>query len=412
MSIPPPSRPLPRLLAVLLPVLFFLLPKPLPARESAMSPPGCWMAGGSSIPAGLPPDLTAALNSITPMAERARAVSNVPAITVAVMLDGAVVYAGSFGCASIGADAPALPGTILRAGSISKLFTATMLMQLRDAGLLEIDRPVRDYVPEVWYRAPDGRENSPTFRQLASHTAGLPRTLRPPPSSPEELFRRLHEVRAIADPGRRVSYSNLGVAVLGQALAKIAGEPYDRYVADHILAPLGMESSSFDPSTLPSSRLATGYTAVELGADGAILARSAPPSSRASMAPAGGLYTTALDLLRFAALQWGGTPSANSVLAAQSVREMQRPIASAGGPASAGIGWFIRDLAGQTMLMHNGSVDGFRADLRVVPSSRLAVAVLYNQRLPRGSAFVGPERLSMQILTALLPLLATGARQN
>jgi len=93
------------------------------------------------------------------------------------------------------------------------------------------------------------------------------------------------------------------------------------------------------------------------------------------------------------------------------VREMRQPVASAEGPASVGIGWFIRELEGETMLMHNGSVDGYRADLRVVPSLGLAVAVLYNQRPPANSPFRAPEGLSMAVLTSLIRALhGEGAR--
>lgn len=383
---------------------------PLSAFQPVTQPAlECAPAASIAPPSSLSPALAAVLDRIPKLAEAARQRGNVPGVSVAVVQDQQVIYARGFGCADLGTRTPEAPETILRAGSISKLFTATMLMQLRDAGLLELDRPVRDYVPAVWFRSLDGAEVSPTFRQLASHTSGIPRQMSPPPATPAELFARLHDVTAIAAPGERVSYSNLGVAVLGQTLAVIAGEPYDRYIAEQIFRPLAMLNSSFDPATLPPDLLATGYGDVRISPTGEVIARPVPERTLGPMAPAGGLLTSALDLMRFAALQFRDGPAGgDQVLAGATLREMWQPFASGGGPSSVGIGWFSRQVAGETVIMHNGSVDGFRADLRLAPDLKLGVTVLYNLRPPAGRPFQPPEQLSATILTALIRAAQAG----
>ena len=370
----------------------------------------------TSGPVLLPPALQtdavrAALDGIAATVEAARTRGNVPAVSVAVVHDQQVIYAAGFGCADVATGAPATADTIYRIGSVTKLFTDTMLMQLRDAGLLNLDDPVDRYVPAVTYRLANGDTVSPTFRQLASHTAGLPRMLNPPPASVAELFERLQQTVAQSTPGTRFSYSNLGLAVLGQALAIIAGQPYAEYITAHILEPLGMTSSGFQVDRLPQQDLASGYRASRRTPSGALDATPIAPGPGngipSAMSPAGALWSSALDLMRFAALQFRDRPAGgDQVLAPADLHQMWEPVMRSGPRSSVGIGWFITEIAGQTVVMHNGSVDGFRADFKVVPDLKLGVAVLYNLRPPRTAPFTGPERIGATTLAALIPAVA------
>jgi CubicO group peptidase (beta-lactamase class C family) len=365
--------------------------------------------GSASLPPALQTDaVRAALDGIAATVEAARTRGNVPAVSVAVVYGQQVIYAAGFGCADVAAGAPATADTIYRIGSVTKLFTDTMLMQLRDAGLLNLDDPVDRYVPAVTYKLANGDTVSPTFRQLASHTAGLPRMLNPPPATVAELFERLHHTVAQSAPGTRFSYSNLGVAVLGQALAIIAGQPYAEYITEHILEPLGMTSSGFQAARLPQQDLAVGYRAARRTPSGAL---NATPISAGTgsgvpspMSPAGALWSSVRDLMRFAALQFRDRPAVgDQVLAPDALRQMWDPVLRSGPRSSVGIGWFITEIAGQRVVMHNGSVDGFRADFKVVPELKLGVAVLYNLRPPRTAPFIGPERIGAATLAALIP---------
>jgi CubicO group peptidase (beta-lactamase class C family) len=355
------------------------------------------------------PDLAAALEGISARIEAARVRANVASVSVAVTLDQEVMYARAFGCADVAAGRAATPETPYHVASISKLFTATMLMQLRDAGRLDLDDPIDRYVPEARYRTRDGSTVSPTFRQLASHTAGLPRDMGPPPATPAEFFRRLNDVTATSPPGTRFAYSNLGVALLANVLAVVAEEPFARYMDEHVLGPLGMTSAGFQRTDALAARLAMGYESIALTPDGAVEARAVPPFQPGTLAGAGGLIASALDLSRFAALQFRDGPAGgDQILTGSTLREMWQQSRATNGRARIGVGWFSAPFAGETMIMHNGGIAGYRSDLRLIPSLKLGVAVLVNMS-PRAvtgpNSAAGPAAIETMILNTLMPML-------
>jgi CubicO group peptidase (beta-lactamase class C family) len=295
--------------------------------------------------------------------------------------------------------------------SNTKSFTAVMLMQLRDAGRLQLDDPVNRYVPAVVYQAPDGRLVSPTFRQLAAHISGLPRDMRPAPASVEQLFQRLPQVVAESDPGTEYLYSNLGYAVLGQALAVIAGQPYAQYVTEHILRPLGMSSSGFDRSAIQAP-IATGYTSIEVTPEGV----TAQPARYASLGPgnpSGGLLSSLADMTQFVKLQFADGPVGGSqILSGASLREMWEPVFPTNGPGSATVGWFVSPFGSQALVCKNGALPGFHTQVCFLPQSQVGVVILANvaTRLLTGPA--GLQRMAQMILTTVLPALSPPATSS
>src|SRR5262249_45222283 len=160
---------------------------------------------------------------------------------------------------------PTTPDTLYRVASITKLFTATAILQLRDAGRLGLEDRVADILP--WFKpTPAEEEEQPiTIRNLITHTSGLPREA-PFPYWTEQAFPSIDETRAaiptqtgVFQPETRWKYSNLAVVIAGEVVAAVSGEPWAAYVRRHILEPLGMGDTLTDPPREDQPRLARGY---------------------------------------------------------------------------------------------------------------------------------------------------------
>ncbi len=202
-----------------------------------------------------------------------------PAISYGIMRDGLLVHAAGLGARSLGGPAPD-ERTIFRIASMSKSFTASAVLLLRDVGALAPDDPAAKYVPELadWTlgtedtgRADTGlADTGPadtgqlTVRHLLTMTAGFP-TDDPWGDRQQGLpigeFRSLlaHGVRFNWAPGTRFEYSNLGYAILGLIITAASGVPYDEFIRTRLLAPLGMGRTGFTAQEFPAAELALGY---------------------------------------------------------------------------------------------------------------------------------------------------------
>jgi serine-type D-Ala-D-Ala carboxypeptidase/endopeptidase len=293
------------------------------------------------------------------------------------------------------------PSSILEIGSITKVFTATLLAELAREGLVSLDDPVQRHLPDGVCMPRRGREI--TLEDLATHRSGLPglpkgllvpaltRERRDPYVSLDEARLRdaIASTRPRRAPGRRPVYSNYGMGLLGYVLARRAGTSYERLVGTRICEPLGLVDTWIEAPASERGRLATGHTR---------LRRETPHWNLAALAGAGGLRSTAADLLRFLHLQ---APSSDSALAG-AARETRRRRAR-WGRIGIGLGWLIVP-AGRRLgrwrlpyeaLMHEGGTGGFRSFAAVVPETGAATVVLANQARPVG-------RLGVQVLQALV----------
>src|SRR6266545_2298543 len=214
------------------------------------------------------PELHARIERLDAQASKEYAKDPLGSVTVGFVSGSDLVWTRSYGFADSEKKIPATSQTLYRIGSVTKEFTALMLLQLVQNGKVHFSDPVEKYFPEI--NKVQGRfPNAPpiTLIQLATHTSGLDREpknteayLKGPVAEWEKvLIEALPHTRYIYEPGLRFSYSNIGYAILGAALSRAAGQPYVNYVDQRIFKPLGMTSSFFEPNDRIRSRIARGY---------------------------------------------------------------------------------------------------------------------------------------------------------
>jgi D-alanyl-D-alanine carboxypeptidase len=329
------------------------------------------------------PEISAALGVIEARLNNILHDKGIPGMSAAVIFDQQVIWVKGFGFADLEKKIPASPQTIYRCASITKLFTATMLMQLRDAGKVGLDDPVSKYLPEFHdpSRVPD---SSPiTLLQIATHTSGLSR------EAPLDYWRTLKfppvesMIAAVSSKGERPfpayvewKYSNVGYAILGRALSQAVGDPYISYVTDHILKPLGMDHSGFALSGEMKTRMATGYFPPRDGKAASI----AFQPDYGGYAPASSLYSSVEDMAHFVSLQFRDGPTQEGqILGESTLREMHcthwiNPDWQGGW----GVGFQIQRIGDQTAVGHSGAVQGFTTNITMIPKLKVGVAVFTN----------------------------------
>ncbi len=313
------------------------------------------------------------------------ALDRVPGLSVALVHDRELVAARGFGWANPEARRPATPDTLYSICSISKLFTALALLQLRDQGKLRLDDPVAQHLP--WFAIKDVHpdDRPVTVRDLLTHSAGLPRESDFPywngPDFPfptrEEVVRRLGEQETLYPSGRYFQYSNLGLTLAGEVVAAASGLDYGEYVRSRILAPLGMADTFTEvPQEQRGGRLALGHGMLTRAGSREVV----PPFETRGIAPAAGFASSAQDLARFAMWQLGLlADGSGEVLAAATLREMQRVHwVDPDWKTTWGLGFAVRREDGATLVGHNGACPGYFSSLLLDPKEKVGAVVLAN----------------------------------
>jgi CubicO group peptidase (beta-lactamase class C family) len=329
---------------------------------------------------------------------------SVGSISIALVDGGRVFWAKAFGWADRDRRIPADTSHLYRIGSITKSFTAVIMMQLVERGVIRLDEPVARALPPI-----GGLVNRPataadlTYRHLASHTAGIVREPRLPgaASGPiagweDKILASIPTTSFETPPGERYAYSNIGFGILGLALSRAAGKPFMDLVRDGILTPLGMQSSTFILDEPLRARLATGYANQQDGTVDVEQPRR-EHAGRGYKVPNGGIYSTVGDLARFVGAMTGHAP--DPILDAATRQEMMRLQTPGASDRGYGFGFSIEiDSVGRRFVGHGGSVAGYTAYLLFEPSSGLGIVLLRNYA--RGATNLG--RVARTTLDALL----------
>jgi CubicO group peptidase (beta-lactamase class C family) len=293
----------------------------------------------------------------------------VPSIAAAVLRDGELIWETAVGVADVEAGVEATPDTQYRIGSITKTFTAAAIMQLRDAGKLDLEDTIDRHV--------EGAAHTPTIRRLLSHASGLQRethddswlTLRF--AQPDELLETLAQAELVLPSGARFHYSNLAFALLGIVVERVSGRPYMDYVRERLFEPVGLTRVSFEPD----SPAAKGYLAQPY-ADGVWGTIGVDTGAWAS---AGQLWGTAGDICRWGAFL--ANPD-QSVLAASSAEEMRTVQAISDHErwqSGYGLGLGLSRDGERILAGHSGSMPGFIAQLLFSAKEKVVAAALTNE---------------------------------
>jgi CubicO group peptidase (beta-lactamase class C family) len=304
-----------------------------------------------------------------------------PGLSIGVVYNQDLIWSKDYGFANFEKKLPASAATVYRIASISKVFTATAIMQLRDAGKLQLDDPVSKHLS--WFHVKEPRADAPpiTIWSLLTHTSGMAREL---PAfywndfkfpTREEMMRMTVEEPAVFPPETEYKYSNLALAIAGEVVAAVSGEPYAQYVENHILRPLGMSSTSVTPQP-GDPNLAVGYRRRVLGqpreAEDFIDARALTPSA--------GLASNVNDLAKFVSLQFRDGPAGGSqILKGPTLREMQRvQWLKPDWQSAQGLGFGIRHVGQQVRVGKDGAAPGYKSLIEWVPAEKFGVIVLIN----------------------------------
>jgi CubicO group peptidase (beta-lactamase class C family) len=292
-------------------------------------------------------------------------------LSLAVMRDGRMIYAGGAGRSAIETNAPVTPETRFAIGSITKQFTSACILLLAEDGKLAVQDRVAKWYPGLT------AASDITLLDLMNHVSGYPDYYpldfvdRPmqKPIKVDDLIQTFGTRPLDFPPGSRYSYSNTGFVILGRIVEKVSGEPFGAFLERRVLRPLGMTHTAYEPEAPTGPGFAHGYVTFALGPP-----ETATPEGRGWVAAAGALYSTPSDLAT-----WDLALMDGKVLKADSYRVMTAPRKlSDGSMSDYGCGLAIGRRGDQQVLGHNGAVAGFYAQNTMVPATRSAAVLLSN----------------------------------
>jgi len=320
-----------------------------------------------------------------------------PGLSAGLVRDGVLVWSCHVGSARLDPDVAPTDDTQYMIGSITKTFTAVLIMALRDAGRLSLDDRLEKYLP-------DTRHGAITIRQMLAHASGLQRepagriweNLDAPDQ--ERLLREFEDAEQVLPVHFAFHYSNLAFALLGQIVERLEARPWGEVVTERILVPLEMKNTALAPD---NADRALGYQVHPHTG----VATLEPQFDLKATAPLGGLWSTVADLGRYASFM---ADPIDEILAPATVDEMCRPLIMTdveGWTRAYGLGYDLQRIGERVLAGHGGSMPGYLSGLRVRRQDRVGAVVLANT-----TAGAQPVTLAGQLVTAVLdaePALAS-----
>jgi CubicO group peptidase (beta-lactamase class C family) len=340
-------------------------------------------------------DVDAWLDGFMPYALKA---GGIPGAVVVVVKDGQPLTMRGFGYADVKAQTPVDPNaTLFRPGSVSKLLTWTAVMQQVQAGKIDLDKDVNAYLD---FKIPEKFGKPITMRNLMTHTAGFAETAKFLINFDKGKPKSLHDALArwvperIYSPGTMPAYSNYGASLAGYIVERVSGEPFDDYVARHILAPTGMQHSTF-VQPLPARFVPNMSKAYEYGST------KPQPYEVIPLAPAGALAATGADMGRFmiAHLANGG-PLLQPATAQMMYAPATKPYSALPGMA---LGFYHEDRNGLNIVGHGGDTVFFHSDLHLFLDKNVGLFVSMNSSGKAGAAHPLREQLFEEFTDRYFP---------
>ncbi|KON90318.1 hypothetical protein AF332_14910 [Sporosarcina globispora] len=329
-------------------------------------------------------DLTAADDYIKPNSIDEFMVSNLkktglPGVSVSIIKGNKVIYTAGYGNDSEGN--PITADTKMYIGSVSKSFTSLAVMQLVEQGKIQLQKPVKSYLPN--FVTEDERSDKITVTQLLNQSSGLsdksfPEMSLSQPNSLMEEMKRLSGAHLTADPGTQWNYHNPNYHILAQLVEQVSGQPFNQYIKNHILTPLNMSSTISMTFAGNESEVERGYTY----AYGMPIARKALPHF---VIGSGGMISTANDMTKWIAMQNGDLKSVDGtpLVSPESLRVMHTP---SGPDNEYAYGWEQDVLPdGSKRIEHGGTLFTYSSDAALFPEKGYAFVVMFNSATVTGA---------------------------
>lgn len=296
--------------------------------------------------------------------------AGVPGVSVGMVLDGQEHFAYA-GVTSVDNPLPVDEGTLFQFGSTGKTFTATAIMRLVEAGKVDLDAPVRQYLPDFKVADSDASEQVRVLN-LLNHTAGwsgdrLGETRDRGDGALRRFIDQLSDLEQEFPVGEGMSYNNASLSVAGRIIEVVTGKTFEEALTELVLTPLGMEHSLFFPEDVMTYRFVVGHVPV---GDEMVIAR--PWNMPRAGAPAGGIAANAGDLVKWIQFHLGDGTAADGtrLLEQESLARMQQPTITTKGTALGdhiGISWMLEDLDGARVVAHGGSTIGQQSAFTMIP---------------------------------------------
>ena len=346
----------------------------------ALALTGC--GGGGNTPAAPQPQTMSLSSVVDSLANSAMEQQNIPGMTVALARNGTMLYAHAYGYSDLTTHSATQTNTIFEIGSITKQFTAALIMKLQEQGELHVDDSISVYLPD--YKFP----SAITLRTLLTHTSGLANytTFAQYPGwaingvSEATVLSAVSQTPLLFPPGTQWSYSNSNYFVLGAIIEKLSGQSYAANLEQYLFQPLGLVDTYF--SVPPPGQSAIGYTLSGISMVPTLVA------DRSAAFAAGAISTDVSDLVA-----WDNALINGKVVSPASFTAMTTPVSSAiPGGGLYGFGLALRTFDNRSTIWHNGRINGFTAETDVFLDSGFAVVVLTN------SDAANPDAIAQEIM--------------
>jgi CubicO group peptidase (beta-lactamase class C family) len=338
--------------------------------------------------------------------------TNTPGAVVAIVSGDRMVFAKSFGIANSETGSPVTPDMLFRTASAGKMLTAAVLTLLAEEGKLRLDEPVGRYVKGL-----SPKLSQVTAHQLLTHTAGLKDEVRFSGAYDESALgqtaRTWTDDLFFLEPGKILSYSNVGYSLAGLLIEEVGGKPYAAVMNERLFKPLGMSRTTFSPTMAMTFPLSQGH-----GSDPEKVDVIRPFADNAVFRPSGFEFTTVQDMTRFAiALLNGGKVEGRQVLPQAVVTRLTTPYVpmhSHPNPVSMqngmyGYGLMIHVERGVHVVEHTGVIPGFGCRFLIVPEHRFAVVVMTNRT---GATLNKTVEKAMELMLPLKPKAEGTSKQE
>ena len=350
---------------------------------------------------------TLPLERIDRFIEERRVLAGVPGISVVMVQDDQIVYSHGYGWANLATKTFMTDATLLEIGSTTKSMTALAVMQLVEAGKLELDQTVKHYLP--WFSTADKNQLSDkiTLRQCLTHTSGLsdesiPHDTAMDNRALERWVKSFKNSKLMFAPGSKTKYSNFGYAVLGLIVQNVSNMSFERYLSENLFKPLEMQHTTLDPKIANSLGLAQGYRGTPRS-----VFKATPRQLGRLGVPAGSLTaSSARDVGNYLVMQLNqGQFQGRQIVGADALLETQKPQVNyhfgiqtynLAHEIKYGFGWRVFQSRGLDLLAHNGSVGRMGSVFLLAPKEKLGVAILWNLEV---------EGLDLELMLGLLDFL-------